>query len=829
MKKCSRFLRAAVLCGITTVFGSGYTFAEEFIVKDGKPNAQIVIAEKNRPRMATLAALELQRGIEKISGARLQIVSKADAKIPVLIYVGVSPETKKLGVTDKGLKYGAFRIASGKNWLVLLGNDTDFVPTKLTTLKRKDKGTAKEWKKITAGKTDGAWTQPGIGKYHHYWHPRDFDKVLDEYYGEGSVKLWKSGGNTINGFWLDDTAGSVSAVTDFLASLGMQFYMPNDELGTVIPKLASIPLPELNKTLNPAFPCRAWHWYKYGKFPLEEVLWAKRLGINGGSGFYLGAHGLNMVHGEKKMQKAHPEYYALIGGKRAFNTNKGRGTPCFNSDGFFKETVNYCRFMFDKMNYQVVDLWPGDGLQQCQCDICKKKKQTPSEMVWGFINRVATELYKTHPDRLVNCGAYTSYKELPDTIEKFSPNVMIAVYNYGRAAFLDPEIWDHYTKNMEKFEAKLAPGHIRRGENNLKNGFRRKPIRFPIIFPRAMAKDLVYLKGKSVGEGAECTQYRFHWVAPGVNHLPLYVQARFLMNTDQDINQVLDEYYTLFYGPAAKEMKAAFTYAEDNIATKDKSKSAGRTDLANVPLEVKLRVRELLQKARTKAGDGIYGKRIAKIIAELQPRDEVIAEDQKKQRIMNERNEKAPLALAVEGADLKNAQQYSLKNLRTGKPAKHPTTFKLGWDKNTLLIDITCKEPDMKNLVSADPVYEGDYIAVVLETPLYSQYILHIGPTGKIAEGNPKVGRWYSLSEVKTEKGADFWRLQIRIPIVGAEEAEADPNHRVAGEKPTADKPWYFMIGRNRKRGSEAVLQGFSTIPKGPWLSPKYYGKLEVK
>mgnify|MGYP001266309855 CR=1 FL=1 len=67
MQKAMRKL----LAGLMLVLLSLASFAEEqFIVKDGKPNAQIVIAAENRPRMTTLAALELRRGIEKISGAR---------------------------------------------------------------------------------------------------------------------------------------------------------------------------------------------------------------------------------------------------------------------------------------------------------------------------------------------------------------------------------------------------------------------------------------------------------------------------------------------------------------------------------------------------------------------------------------------------------------------------------------------------------------------------------------------------------------------------------------------------------------------------------------
>lgn len=54
------------------------------------------------------------------------------------------------------------------------------------------------------------------------------------------------------------------------------------------------------------------------------------------------------------------------------------------------------------MGDKVVDIMPGDGLKACQSEQCIGK--TNSELVWGFVNSVATELYKTHPDKLVNCG-----------------------------------------------------------------------------------------------------------------------------------------------------------------------------------------------------------------------------------------------------------------------------------------------------------------------------------------------------------------------------------------------------------------------------------------
>jgi len=826
-------MKKNLICLVFSVLSFASFAAEQFIVKDGKSNAQIVIAAENRPRSATLAALELRKWIEKISGARLPIVTSPDASVPVKIYVGKSSETDKLGVKSDDLKYGAFRVVSGPDWLVLLGDDKDFVPSKLTTLKRSDSAPLEEWKRITAGKTDGAWSFHRVASFKGYWNPGNFDKIFDDYYGKGSSELWRTGGNSINGFWDSDSAGSVSAVSEFLYSLGVRFYMPDDEMGTVVPKLSSVPLQSFNKTLIPDFPCRLWLWYGYCSFPLQEVLWARRLGINDGVGYYAGAHGLVFVHSAPEMKKAHPEYYAIdMDGKRKFEHRGGEhGVPCFSSPGFIQETANYCRFRFDVLGDKMVSIMPVDGLIQCQCDGCKGK--TFSEMVWGFVNQVATELYKTHPDKLVNCGAYGQYRQAPDSIEKYSPNVMATIYNYQRAGFMDPDIWKEYQYQFEKWRSRLAPQRICRGENNLYNagasGLKRQLISYPIIFPRAVARDLKYLKGISFGDGAESPQLSGMWKSPGVDHLALYVQASFLMDADQDIEKVLDEYYALFYGPAANDMKIAFTYAEDNMASKDKSMGGGRAAFQNVSLDKKLRIRELLENARKSAGDGIYGQRVARIISELKSKDDIIREEEK--LALNSKRFSTPLVTSGMGPILETSKQYKLLDLeKKDVPVELSTTFKVGWDKKDLLFEIVCKEPDMNNLTVADQVNKGDYLAIALETPLYpSYYIIYIGPDGKLLEGNPVFETWASLAEVKVEKGPDSWRVKLRIPTVDSTEIAADPNHRVLGEKPTINNLWYFNVARQRVRNGKTETQVFSITNRSVWNSMESFAKLEIR
>ena len=110
--------------GSVALLSAGSARGEAYLVKDGKPRADIVIAEKP-PRSVKLAAGELQTYIEKISGAKLAITSSPGSDVPAHIYVGRSAETDKLKISDEGLKYGAFRMVSGKDYLALLGHDKD--------------------------------------------------------------------------------------------------------------------------------------------------------------------------------------------------------------------------------------------------------------------------------------------------------------------------------------------------------------------------------------------------------------------------------------------------------------------------------------------------------------------------------------------------------------------------------------------------------------------------------------------------------------------------------------------------------------------------------
>ncbi|MBC8875074.1 MAG: hypothetical protein H8E44_37100, partial [Planctomycetes bacterium] len=256
---------------ITILFGLCLSVVQVFateslLVKDGQPRAEIVIAEQP-PRTTRLAAADLQTYVEKISGAKLPIATEPSEDVPVQIYVGESKHAEKLGITAEGLKYGAYRIVSGDNWLVLVGDDMDFVPIEPWPRSNND---------IVSGKMQKAWNEI-TGEHWGYTHSQ-----LRKHY-TGATGLFgtpneqhvdKDGNVNVWGF---DERGSFNAVCGFLRSLGVRWYLPG-ELGEIVPDMETIPMPKIDQTVRPDFPLRTIN-FRFGVYGRDAAMWAMRLGV----------------------------------------------------------------------------------------------------------------------------------------------------------------------------------------------------------------------------------------------------------------------------------------------------------------------------------------------------------------------------------------------------------------------------------------------------------------------------------------------------------------------------------------------------------------------
>ena len=78
----------------------------------------------------------------------MRIGSEPSGDFPVKLYVGASSYTGELGISADELRYGAYRIVSGEDWMVFIGDDTDFVPIEPWPRSNTD---------ISSGKMQEAW------------------------------------------------------------------------------------------------------------------------------------------------------------------------------------------------------------------------------------------------------------------------------------------------------------------------------------------------------------------------------------------------------------------------------------------------------------------------------------------------------------------------------------------------------------------------------------------------------------------------------------------------------------------------------------------------
>lgn len=783
--------------------------AQAFIVNDGKPEAEIVIATKSA-RMTKLAAKDLQAYLKKITGAELAVVDEPTGKVPVKIYVGKSSHTDELGLNVDDLKHGAYKMVSGSDWLALLGNDKDFVPQKPYGLNHGDKRqAAKDWEAAHPGK--------------HYGFPY-YRMGINGYFPEFDV-------------WSKDDHGTYNAVCAFLRNLGVRWYFPG-EIGEVVPKEKSVPLPKIDETVNPDFPMRRFGYWNIDRYP-EVFLWNLRLGVNPGHemmGNTQNCHGSKWVYMEKEVKESHPEWYALWNGKRATDHSYS-GAPCLSNPELFDRHVRFARMIFDERGEPILSLDACDGYGRglCQCPLCAGKG-TPergregamSDYVWGYVNRLAAELKKTNPDRMVSGLSYSSYRLPPEKIETLSDNVALVLCQ-GRSGFYDRELRDATAAKWKAWLEKMPSKELYIYDYYLHNR-PRAYAGIPVFFPHAAAEDLRSLKGKSRGDMIEVYLHppgkEFPWRALATMHLNIYATARLWWDADLDMDQLLDEYCESFYGPAASKMREFIDHSEANWPFMTKK------------VEPITKALDLLDEAQKVAGDTVYGERV-KMVADYcatlrQLRDRL---SRARENVPDARALKRSMKGEEIDGDLSDEKHwpprirvYSLSDNMTGrstnnKKSAYRTTFQVFWGcDDALYFGIRCWDSDMANLTvttteNDDPaIFDGDYVELLIETQTHSYYRIAVNPAGALYDADMgedgEGAAWTSGVKAAVKRGEDCWTAEIRVPWSGDLAREIDPLTGIDGRKPSRVYPWCVNVCQQRVRG-DAIERAAWSPTKG--------------
>ena len=356
------------------------------LVKNGSPMATIILAEKPG-KAAAFAVWELNSHIRKITGIQLPVKSpSAAAKLKGLkICVGESAVTRRLGFKNQDFQDQEYIILAKSGYLLLMGRDSS------TVAPRKD--------------------PPALPEH---FDPRRFDQI-----------------------------GTCYAVYDFLEKFcGVRWFGPG-EVGLCHPvgKNLEVNCGKVNIRRKPVFYYRYSYpllpsnkrFYKLFGTPSAKDMKLFALRLRAGGERYSCTHSFYSYYdrflnenpkNKDKFEGKHLEYFA-----------KGySGRPpqlCYSSDAVIEQVVKDIKDQLDGKSRHLrgsgdyVALEPMDSGRFCKCPKCleqikKVDKDNPtraSEYWFGFVNKVAKKIKKTHPDKFISTLAYWNHLAYPETMQ----------------------------------------------------------------------------------------------------------------------------------------------------------------------------------------------------------------------------------------------------------------------------------------------------------------------------------------------------------------------------------------------------------------------------
>lgn len=495
------------------------------LARDGRPAATIVIAT-NAPKSVRFAARELQAFVERLSGARLPLTNAAAALSGPLVLVGRSPLTDALradipaGFT-RALKEEGYLVRATPDTLILAGNDGGPVL-----------------------KEDPA-------------DPLSFPSVYK---------------------------GTLFAVYDLLEQCGCRWYYPG-AIGELVPSARTLAVPVQDRVNRPAFPVRGF-WYGLpaarradADIKRDMALWMLRNRFlpygsilpSAGDGSVMRpfeAFKTVTTNGVKTrtntLFEEQPGYFAL--------NKDGSRNPhylCLANPEVVRVAADYARqWLREHPDATGFGYAPPDGAPTCECPACRAANlglmqkppadpriQDISEGFYAFLNAVAAAVAPEFPDRWITTTAYSGRIRPPEATALHSNiSVHVALLGYSAHHRLDFPSWQtrERLKIYERWGA-LTPYAVERPYY--------PPFQFHAHVPQSMPRALAFnvRELKRLGLAGSEWEGRCAFMADGLNS---YVLGKCLWNPDTDIDALLADYYTRFFGPAAEPVRAFFEEAE---------------------------------------------------------------------------------------------------------------------------------------------------------------------------------------------------------------------------------------------------------------------------
>ncbi len=788
------------------------------IVKNGVPQAEIVVAE-NANNGIRAAAKDLQDHIRKMSGAELKIVNAPAGPVKNRIYVGESEFTKKLGYQLPKFNNSGLDILVKDDYAVLAGPSTIY-PVK-----------------------------PRYSRENQ----EEFWKFMGEKYSTNFFDT-SSRPNVVLKFAVNDDIGEWHAVSEFLEQLGVRFYAPYKD-GTVIPQKKDIVLKPGRITKEAAYGRREYTYYNAMTTDAEGISWLKRMKCGVRSSIVYN-HTTRALICHPDTRKKHPNWYAEETPGKLYDGAMGQGgVPRFTDPEFQKACIDWANKLLDaNPNLSAVTLGAPDGGNpwdwRDQQKYTRKgitANQAYANMLWDFHVAVADGIKARHPGKYLiwwcqyNDSVPTNVdpKHVPDNIlvpSLVSPSTLVlsSVYSSKLRALEKKRKAFHCTGKSPAWEHWL---------------FYRKAFspRYPIFFGKALQKWRKAVRNYSDGAFMELSP---EWQASGKSqgngmriaevplvHLMLYINNKLFWDPDLDLKALLDEYYTLWFGPAAGEMKKFHEFAEE-VWARDESRSVTESSGFLKEKDVPEYFRLLAEaKAKTRPGT-IYCKRI---------------EDMEKgyaslRKLFPSLKRTGPVIRAYTVSDKTpldgNLGKYkhgwmTMVDAGTGEEIRRNMTqavISLSKDRSKVFVAVRCHESNMDKIVakckSKDDraIFEDDLVEIYLDTPERSYFKVCVNANGAVWDETTDISiinrdtlpiLWDPGTQAVVRRYPDRWEAEIMIPA---------KDFGKLG--PTKEYPWGVNVCRTRisTRGyNKQKCSSIAPVGDGGYRNQKCWARMWVR
>lgn len=527
--------------GSTHETSEQHAIIEFSLAQDGRPACSLVIAERPT-NAARLAALELQCHVLKITGAELPIHTDTEAIEGPRVLVGESKATRALGFNESNFSPQEYLIAFRPETLILIGRDWEDTETNRNEFGRP----------MSCGDTLAATR-----------HKIDFWQT---------VGMPERGPFEIELPGVYDDQGTCYAVYDFLERFcSVRWYGPN-ETGVFIPACPTLMVQGADVRRSPALKYRDALWsgnwpFMKGQWgavtPQEVHLFWRRLRLGGEK--WAGNHTFHKKTVETIF--TNPAYQA---------EGKGRGSQlCYTNPELVREVAQMARDFFDgKKNapegWKAVGdyfaLIPDDNSNYCRCDRCRElvysgksmrtdqfSSGTISNYFFSFVNAVAREVGKTHPDKYIATLAYWNYAFPPEF--EMEPNVSMAPCLHTCMYAIHKEILENDMKLYHEWlERSKAPLYL---WNYYHHPMEPSVIENFKCFPNIMVHKTAEIMRMFIEDGV-----RGIFICGEQDMLEAYIIAKIWDDPQQDVDVLLDEFFLRYFGAAAAPMKRFYLQLE---------------------------------------------------------------------------------------------------------------------------------------------------------------------------------------------------------------------------------------------------------------------------